>query len=107
MSKKETTGLTIIEDVPLPGPDILNDRTTTIYQYVKAYNELDVPGMLVHMADTIAFDNYENNQPTLQLEGIDKFKKQAVAALAYFTERRQTILSLTHKIGRASCRESV
>ena len=81
----------------LPHPDILNERTTTIYQYVKAYNELDVPGMLVHMADTIVFDNYENNQPTLHLEGIDKFKKQAVAALAYFTERRQTILSLTHK----------
>jgi len=81
----------------LPHPDILNERTTTIYQYVKAYNELDVPGMLVHMADTVVFDNYQNNQSTLHLEGIDKFKKQATDALAYFTERRQKILSITHK----------
>lgn len=81
----------------LPNPDILNERATTIYQYVKAYNELDVPGMLAHMADTVVFDNYQNNQSTLHLEGIDKFKKQATDALAYFTERHQKILSITHK----------
>lgn len=97
MSKKETTRLTIGEGETLPNLDILNERATTIYQYVKAYNELDVPGMLAHMADTVVFDNYQNNQSTLHLEGIDKFKKQATDALAYFTERRQTILSLTHK----------
>src|SRR5690606_17748643 len=52
------------EDETLPSPDILNERATTIYQYVKAYNELDVPNMLGHMADTVVFDNYQNNQST-------------------------------------------
>jgi len=85
------------ESASLPYPEILNERTTKIYQYVKAYNELDVPNMVGQMVDAIIFDNYENNQSTLHLEGIDEFKKQAVDALAYFTERRQKILSLTHK----------
>ncbi|HWK56521.1 MAG TPA: nuclear transport factor 2 family protein [Parapedobacter sp.] len=85
------------ESASLPGPEILNERTKIVYLYIKAYNELDAPNMVVHMADTIVFDHYENNQSTLHLEGIDEFKKQAAEALAYFTERRQTILSLTHK----------
>lgn len=85
------------EEAPLPSLDILNERATTIYQYVKAYNDLDVPGMLAHLADTVVFDNYENNQSTLHLEGIDAFKKQATEALVYFTEREQKILSITHK----------
>src|SRR5690606_16845979 len=85
------------EEPPLPDLYLLNERATIIYKYVKAYNELDVPGMLALMVDTVVFDNYENNLLTLHLEGIDKFKKQAVAALAYFTERHQKILSITHK----------
>ncbi|WP_262249106.1 nuclear transport factor 2 family protein [Parapedobacter soli] len=85
------------EDEMLPSLDILNERATIIYQYVKAYNEQDVPGMLAHMADAVVFDNCENNLVTLHLEGIDEFRKQAIDALTYFTERRQRILSLTHK----------
>ncbi|GGG79949.1 hypothetical protein GCM10007415_10330 [Parapedobacter pyrenivorans] len=85
------------ESASLPYPEILNERTTKIYQYIEAYNEFDVPNMLDHMADSVVFDNYENNQSTLHLEGIDEFRKQAVEALAYFTERQQKILSITHK----------
>lgn len=85
------------EDEILPSLDILNERATIIYQYIKAYNELDVPGMLANMADTLIFDHYESNLSTLHLEGIDEFNKQAADALAYFTERRQKILTLTHK----------
>lgn len=86
-----------IESISLPNPRVLNERTDKIYQYIEAYNQLDVPNMVVNMSDTIIFLNMENNITTIRLEGIDEFKKQAVDAVSYFTQRRQTILSMTHK----------
>src|SRR5690606_13795732 len=85
------------ESIFLPNPEILNERTDKIYQYIEAYNQFDVPNMVVNMSDTIIFLNMENNKSTMRLEGADEFKKQAIEAVSYFTQRQQTILSMTHK----------
>lgn len=85
------------QSISLPNPTILNERIVKIYQYIEAYNQLDVPNMTVNMSDTVVFQNIENNKSTLLLEGIDEFKKQAVETVSYFTQRQQTILSMTHK----------
>src|SRR5690606_27109761 len=85
------------ESISLPNPEVLNERTAKIYQYIEAYNRLDVSNMTVNMSDTFVFQNIENNKSTMLLEGIDEFKKQAIEAVSYFTQRQQTILSMTHK----------
>lgn len=85
------------ENISLPNPTVLNERVDGIYQYIEAYNQLDVPNMIVNMSDTIIFLNMENNKSTMRLEGRDEFKKQAIEAVSYFTHRQQTILSMTHK----------
>ena len=90
-----------IESISLPNPTVLNGRTDKIYQYIEAYNQFDVPNMIVNMSDTIIFLNMENHKTTIRLEGIDEFKKQAVEAVSYFTHRKQTILSMTHKANSA------
>lgn len=86
-----------IEGTSLPNPAVLNERTNSIYQYIEAYNQSDVLNMITNMADAIVFANIANNQPTMQLEGIDEFKKQAIEAISYFSHRQQTIISMTHR----------
>lgn len=86
-----------IECNPLPSPAVLNERVNNIYQYIDAYNQSDVLNMITNMADTIVFVNITNNQPTMQSEGIDEFKKQATEAISYFSHRQQTIISMTHR----------
>src|SRR5690606_36066206 len=85
------------ENMSLPNPEILNERTDKIYQYIEAYNQFDVPNMVVNMSDTIIFLNMENNKSTIRLEGINEFKEQAVEAVSYFPQRQQTILTVMHK----------
>ena len=86
-----------VEDTPLPNPAVLNERTNSIYQYIEAYNQSDLLNMITNMADAIVFVNIANNQPSMHLEGIDEFKKQAIEAISYFSHRQQTIISMTHR----------
>lgn len=62
-----------------------------ILQYIDAYNNFDVAGMLQGLHDEIEFINISNDQINLQLNGIRAFQSQAEQAKDYFTERRQTI----------------
>jgi len=85
------------QSIALPNPAILNERLDKIYQYLEAYNQLDVTNMVVNMSSTIVFLNMENNKSTLRVDGIDEFKLQAIEAISKYTKRQQTIISLTHK----------
>ncbi|WP_343539735.1 nuclear transport factor 2 family protein [Sphingobacterium thalpophilum] len=79
-------------------PAILNDRTNKIFRYVEAYNSMDVGKMTVDFDDQIVFLNLMNGEKTMELQGIEEFKKQAIEALSYFSERKQSIETLTHNI---------
>nr|WP_288807968.1 nuclear transport factor 2 family protein [uncultured Sphingobacterium sp.] len=81
----------------LTEPSILSNRTEKIFKYVKAYNEMNVESMITDFADEILFLNVMNGEKTMELQGIEEFKKQAIEALSYFSEREQSIETMTHK----------
>lgn len=77
---------------------MLNDRTNKIFSYVEAYNSMDVGKMTVDFDDQVVFLNIMNGEKTMELHGIEDFKKQAIEALSYFSERQQSIETLPHNI---------
>lgn len=83
----------------LTGASTLNDRTEKVFRYVEAYNQMDVEDMITDFYDEIVFQSIMNGEQTMELEGIDEFKKQAIEALSYFSEREQSIVSITHTQG--------
>lgn len=88
--------MSMLEGIALMQPNILNDRTNKVFRYVEAYNKMDVEDMIAHLDDGIVFLNVMNGENTLELKGIEEFKKQAIEALSYFSEREQSIESITH-----------
>ena len=75
---------------------VLNERTEKIFKYVEAYNQMDAKNMIADFSDDIIFKNVINGEKTMELQGIEEFKKQAIEALSYFSEREQVIESITH-----------
>lgn len=70
---------------------VLNERTEKIFKYVEAYNQVDAENMIVDFSDDIIFQNVMNGEKTMELQGLEELKKQAFAALSYFSEREQFI----------------
>lgn len=93
---KRIYGSIKIAENSLPDAAILNDRTNKIFQYVRAYNSMDVENIIADFAQDVIFKNFMNDEQTMHLQGIEEFKKQAIAALSYFSEREQSIESITH-----------
>lgn len=93
---KEIYGPIKIANNSLPDLNIINDRTNKIYQYISAYNNMDLDNMTIDFADNVIFQNIINGEQTMYLKGIEEFKKQATDALSYFNEREQAIESITH-----------
>jgi len=80
----------------LTDPNVLNKRTDKIFKYLEAYNEMNVESMITDFTDEITFINIMNGEKSMELQGILKFKRQAIVALSYFSEREQSIESMTH-----------
>lgn len=80
----------------LPNASILNDRTNKVFQYITTYNNMNTDSMVIDFADDVVFLNIMNGEKTMELQGIEEFKKQAVEALSYFFEREQSIETMTH-----------
>ncbi|QHT65863.1 nuclear transport factor 2 family protein [Rhodocytophaga rosea] len=64
---------------------------TIIEQYIQAYNQFDVPGMLTHLHPDIEFRNISNGEVTHSLKGKAAFREQAEQAVRYFSQRKQSI----------------
>lgn len=75
---------------------VLNKRMEKIFKYVEAYNQMDAKNMIADFSDDIIFKNVMNGEKTMELQDIEEFKKQAIEALSYFSEREQVIESITH-----------
>ncbi|MGJ1436071.1 nuclear transport factor 2 family protein [Sphingobacterium siyangense] len=80
----------------LMSASVLNARTEKIFKYVEAYNQMDAENMIANFSDDIIFKNVMNGEKTMELQDIEEFKKQAIEALSYFSEREQVIESITH-----------
>lgn len=74
----------------------MKNREEIIYKYITAYNNFDVSGMIADLEEGIVFENMENDNITLKLEGLDAFKAQAEKAKSFFSFREQTIESMNH-----------
>ncbi|GAA4146422.1 hypothetical protein GCM10022216_31320 [Sphingobacterium kyonggiense] len=72
----------------------MSKREEIVRNYIQAYNNFDVEGMVAHFSDNIVFENILNGQTTDTLEGIEDFKEQAETAKSYFEDREQTITEL-------------
>lgn len=72
------------------------NREIIIQNYVDGYNQFDIEKMVADFDDKIIFENIQNNEINLSLNGVMAFKQQAETAKTYFTERIQTIKSFKH-----------
>lgn len=67
-------------------------RREIIEEYIRAYNNFDVKGMVKNVSENIEFKNTEDGVITLTTNGIQEFKEVAAKAQDFFEKRRQTIL---------------
>ena len=75
----------------------LNEQKTLVNQYLQAYNAMSVKKMIDCLDAKIVFENYQADQLTHRIIGLDGFEKQADEALAYFSERNQHVLHWEEK----------
>jgi hypothetical protein len=65
-----------------------------IRDYVNAYNNFDIDGMLKDVAPSVLFKNISGGETDMALNGIAEFKEQALQAKNLFSSRKQTITSI-------------
>jgi hypothetical protein len=71
-------------------------REKIINNYIEAYNNFDVDGMLADVDEYITFENISNGEANMTIEGIAAFKEQALQAAMLFKSRQQTITAIEH-----------
>jgi ketosteroid isomerase-like protein len=65
-----------------------------IEQYIAAYNDFDIEGMLAVLAPNVEFENHSGGELTASASGIEEFRLLAQRAKGLFTERFQRVTSL-------------
>lgn len=71
-------------------------REEIIKNYIDGYNQFDIDKMVADFDDNIVFENIQNGETNMSLNGLTEFKQQAEQAKIYFTERTQSIKSFNH-----------
>lgn len=72
------------------------EREKIIKNYIENYNQFNIDRMFVDFDDRIVFENIQNGETNMSLNGLAALVEQAEQAKAYFTERTQTIKSYNH-----------
>ena len=67
------------------------EKKNLVEDYVRAYNNFDIEGMLKNLHKEVVFKNISNAEITFESKGIDAFKNQAEQAVKLFAEREQEI----------------
>lgn len=73
-----------------------NQQQEIISNYINAYNNFDVPGMLEYLHEDIEFKNRSNGEVNMTLNGVEAFGLQAEQATHLFSQRHQEIISIVH-----------
>jgi ketosteroid isomerase-like protein len=71
-------------------------RADIIQNYIDGYNQFDIDKMTRDLDTNIIFQNIQNGEVNMTLNGIEEFKNQAEKAKAYFKEREQKITLISH-----------
>lgn len=74
----------------------MKQRENIILNYIKAYNEFDIDGMVADFDGSIRFENISNGKNNMTLFGLTSFKAQAEEAKNIFSARQQTVKSFHH-----------
>jgi hypothetical protein len=74
----------------------MEDKETIVKNYVNAYNNFDINGMMADMDQSIVFENVSDGKVNMTLNGLDEFKAQAEQGKNLFSSRQQTIKGFTH-----------
>nr|WP_199000248.1 nuclear transport factor 2 family protein [Flavobacterium sp. ASV13] len=72
------------------------DREKIIQNYIDGYNEFDANKMMADFGDEIVFENIQNSEVNMTLNGLNEFKEQAEKAKSYFSKRSQVITVFNH-----------
>lgn len=74
-----------------------NPRENIIQNYIDGYNKFDTEKMTRDFSEEIVFQNIQNGEVNMTLEGKNAFKQQAEQARAYFVSRQQSITAMKHR----------
>ena len=74
----------------------MKHRERIINNYVNAYNNFDIDGMLTDLDQSVKFVNISSGEVNMTLNGLSAFKEQAIQAKDLFSIREQTIKSFKH-----------
>jgi hypothetical protein len=74
----------------------MQQRELIISNYVKAYNNFDVEGMIKNLTPSVKFQNISNSDVNMELDGIEAFQNQAKQTAQLFESREQIIRSFKH-----------
>ncbi|PZD97314.1 nuclear transport factor 2 family protein [Paenibacillus sambharensis] len=66
-------------------------KEALIRQYIDAYNNFDIEGMLSVLHPNIVFRNYSNNVMEVETTGIEQFRQLARQGAKLFAQRCQTV----------------
>ena len=75
---------------------IMNEREKIIRDYIEGYNQFDVDKMVANFDANITFENIQNGEVNMSLNGLTPFLRQAEQAKSYFEKRNQNIISIRH-----------
>ncbi|SMD43884.1 hypothetical protein SAMN00777080_2497 [Aquiflexum balticum DSM 16537] len=75
----------------------MKEKEDIIRNYIEGYNNFDVSRMVQDFDKKVIFENIQNGEVTMTLNGIDEFITQAEAAKSYFLERMQKIKVFRHE----------
>lgn len=67
------------------------EKQKIVEEYVNAYNNFDIEGMLKNLHENVVFRNISNGIVDLMTIGIDEFERQAEEAKLMFSARSQKI----------------
>ena len=74
----------------------MEDKEIIVKNYVNAYNNFDVNGMIADMDQSIVFENVSGGKVNITLNGLNEFKAQAGQGKNLFSSRQQAIKGFTH-----------
>ena len=66
-------------------------KKTIINQYIKAYNEFNIEGMLKNVHPDVEFKNIANNEINVHIKGLETLKKQAEDSTKLLKKREMII----------------
>ncbi len=70
------------------------DKKSLIERYLRAYNNLDIEGMISWMHPDCSFENRSGGQVTVSTKGVDQLRELAEKTRAFFSARSQKITAI-------------